>query len=207
MTAVYADLDGTLIEYADPFPRIYAAALASLGVEPRGLEAYSEAFFEALGDAADPFAAAIRETEVPVDPDAFADAMVEREVEAVRAVPGAGDLLETLAADHRMGALTNGVGRLQRAKLEATGLAEYVETVVVSGEVGVGKPEPEIYRVAEERLPAESYAFVADDVERDLRPAVERGWRGVYVGDDGPVDDDPRLTVARSLAAVPGRLE
>lgn len=204
MSTVYVDLDGTLIEYAEPFPRIYADALESLGVEPCGHEVYSEAFFEALGDAADPFAAAIRETAVPIDPNAFTDAMVDREVEAVRAVPGASDLLETLATDYRVGVLTNGVGRLQRRKLEAAGLADRVETVVVSGEVGVAKPEREIYRIAEERLSADSYAFVADDFERDLRPAVERGWHGVYVGEDDP--DAEGVAVARSLTAVPSRL-
>ncbi|WP_114576929.1 HAD family hydrolase [Saliphagus sp. LR7] len=204
MQAVYVDLDGTLIEYAEPFPRIYADALCSLGVEPRELEAYSEAFFDLLGEADDPFSAAIAKTDVPVDPDAFSDAMVDREVEAVRAVPGADDLLETLAGDHQLGVLTNGVGSLQRAKLEAVGLADRVETVVVSREVGVEKPDPEIYRIAEERLPADSYAFVADDVERDLRPAVERDWHGVYVGEDDPGGEG--VAVARSLAAVPDLL-
>lgn len=204
MTAVYLDLDGTLVEYAEPYGQIYADALDSLGVEPRGLETYSEVFFEVLNEADDPFAAAIRETDVPVGPDAFADAMVEREVEAVRAASGAGDLLETLAADHRVGVLTNGVGRLQRRKLEAVGLADRVETVVVSGEVGVEKPEPDIYRIAEKRLPGEAYAFVADDVGRDLRPAIERGWRAIYVGEDDP--GDPDVLGVRSLAAVPDRL-
>lgn len=207
MSVVYVDLDGTLIEYEEPFPRIYADALESLEAEPRGLEAYSETFFEALGDVEDPFAEAIEETDVPVDPGAFGDAMVEREVEAVRAVPGAADVLDTLAADRRVGVLTNGVGRLQRAKLEAVGLADAVETVVVSGEVGASKPEPGIYRIAEDRLPAASYAFVADDVERDLRPAIERGWHGVYVGEDDPGSAFGDLAVARSLAAVPDRLE
>lgn len=204
MTVIYFDLDGTLIEYADPFPRIYADALASLGVESRELETYSEAFFDALDNADDPLAAAIRETEVAVDPDAFADAMVEREVEAVRAVSDASAVVKTVAAEHQVGVLTNGVGRLQRAKLEAVGLADSLAAVVVSGEVGVGKPESGIYRIAEERLPADSYAFVADDVERDLRPAIERGWNGVYVGADAPDDSD--VAVARSLVAVPDRL-
>jgi hypothetical protein len=53
----------------------------------------------------------------------------------------------------------------------------------LSREVGVRKPETGIYRVAEERLSADDYAFVAGDLARDIRPAVERGWRGVYIGE------------------------
>lgn len=202
MAACYVDLDGTLIEYDAPFAEIYAEALERLGCEPRQREVYSEAFFTALGDAPDPFAAAIAETDVDVDPAAFGEAMIAAETENVRAVPGAREVLEALAADHRLGVLTNGVGRAQRSKLEAAGLAGYFEAVVVSGEVGARKPEPEIFRIAEDRLPGESYAFVADDPERDDRPAVDVGWRGVYVGDERPGD----VTRVRALEDVPQAL-
>lgn len=189
MDTCYVDLDGTLLVYDAPFAAVYADALERLGVDPRGVEAYSEAFFAVLGDADDPFAAAIAETDVDVDPAAFSDAMLESETAHVRTVPKARDVLEALAADYRLGVLTNGVGRVQRAKLEAVGLADAVEAVVVSGEVGARKPNPEIYRIAEERLPGDSFAFVADDLERDVHPAVEVGWRGIYVGDEHVGDE------------------
>lgn len=186
--ACYCDLDGTLVRYETPFAAIYTAALNDLGVEARGLEAYNDAFFAALGEAEDPFAAAISQVDVDVRPDAFSDALVEAEAARVAPTADADATLEAIGEEYRLGVLTNGVGRAQRAKLDAAGLAEHFETVVVSGEVGVRKPDHEVYRIAEDRLPAASYTFVADDLDRDVRPATGCGWRGVYVGEEQPDD-------------------
>lgn len=201
MTVLYFDLDGTLVEYDAPFADIYAAALADLGVEPRGLESYSEAFFDVLGDVPDPFAAAIESTAVDVDPAAFSDALVAAEADHVVTTPGVPAVIERLREEYRLGVLTNGVGRAQRGKLDAAGLTASFDTVVVSGEVGARKPAPEIYRVAAERLPGDRHTFVADSLERDVLPAVEAGWRGIYVGDDDAASV-PRITDLRELPAV-----
>jgi HAD superfamily hydrolase (TIGR01549 family) len=211
--ACYFDLDGTLVEHDAPFEEIFAAALDRLGVDDHGrreCEAYSEAFFDLLGEADDPFAAGIARTDVAVDPDAFSEALVVAESERTSAVDGASDVLDAVGAEYRLGLLTNGVGAAQRAKLDAVGLGDRFETVVVSGEVGVRKPEAGIYRVAEERLPADGYAFVADDLARDVRPAVERGWRGVHVeereGESGSSPEGSGVAAVGSLHVVPEAL-
>lgn len=205
MSASYFDLDGTLVEYDAPFEGILREAFAEVGVDApdRGvLEAYSESFFDVIGEVDDPFAAAVARTGADVDPEAFSAAMVDAEAEYVTTVDGAAPTLDALADDHRLGVLTNGFGPAQRAKLDAVGLADRFEAVVVSGEVGVRKPDPGIYRIAEERLPAQSYAFVADDLTRDVRPAVDRGWRGVFVGEpEGSTGEG--VAAVRSLADVP----
>lgn len=223
MDALYVDLDGTLVEYTAPFEAIYDTAVAGLDGTPADVEAYSEAFFDVLGEAgargsaarssggrgastSNPFAAAIAATDATVDPDAFSAAMVEAEREHVAPVDGARQVLDELGDDYRLGVLTNGFGPAQRGKLEAAGLADAFETVVVSGEVAVWKPEPGIYEIAEERLPADSYAFVADDLDRDVRPAVECGWRGVYVGEDADSVSAAGVDAVRTLDDVRGVL-
>jgi len=75
---------------------------------------------------------------------------------------------------------------MQRAKVDAGGFGDAFDAVVVSRDVGVGKPDPGIFAAAEERLPADSYVFVADALDRDVRAAEAAGWRGVYVGDETP---------------------
>ena len=182
MDACYFDLDGTLVEYDVPYPTIYETALERLGVEPRRSSPFSERFFEVFGAVDDPYAVAIESTAVDVDPTAFSETIVETEIEHTEAVTGSNEVLETLSDEYRLGVLTNGLGPVQRAKLEAVGLDAPLETIVVADEVDAWKPEPTIYRVAEDRLPADSYTFVADDLERDVVPAIDCGWRGVYVG-------------------------
>jgi HAD superfamily hydrolase (TIGR01549 family) len=182
MDVCYFDLDGTLIEYETSFSAIYEETLDKLGVEPFGIETYSEAFFEALGNVNDPFAVGISKTGIDVDPTRLSETFVEVESNSVRPKPGANDVLTSLTGVYHLGILTNGVGRAQRAKLTSAGLTSPFESIIVSGEVDVRKPYSGIYRIGENRLHGESYSFVADDLERDVKPAINCGWNGIYRG-------------------------
>jgi len=91
--------------------------------------------------------------------------------------------VESLAKRHQFGVLTNGdgYGYMQRRKLEEHGLDDLADAVVISNEVGVRKPNPQIFETAKERLPAESYLYVGDTFEEDIAPAREAGSRdGVH---------------------------
>ena len=72
--------------------------------------------------------------------------------------------------------------------LEETGLATYFDIVVISGEVGVKKPDPAILRLALEAagLQAPETAYVGDAIE-DMQAADAAGMRGVRIdrGRDG----------------------
>lgn len=199
MKAIYFDLDGTLIEYDSTFETIYNTTLRDLGVPPHSEPEYSEAFFDVLGSVDDPFATAIARTSVDIDPATFSDTLIATEIENVSTSAGTHALLESLAETYSLGVLTNGIGRVQRGKLRAVGLADSFDSIVVSGEVGVRKPDPDLYRIAERRLPADEYVFVADDLDRDIRPAIACGWQGILLGED-EFEDIP--TVQR-LTALP----
>lgn len=63
---------------------------------------------------------------------------------------------ETIAAiratGRRTGVISNGNDRVQRAKLQVTGLRDLLDTVVISESVGLRKPDPAIFRLATEQL-------------------------------------------------------
>jgi putative hydrolase of the HAD superfamily len=96
---------------------------------------------------------------------------------------------ETLAVlDHWLARLplalvTNGASRLQHAKLRATGLERYFDVVVVSEEVGVGKPDRAPFETALERLGVgrDEVVMVGNDVERDIAGARNARIRSVHV--------------------------
>lgn len=188
MNAVFFDLDGTLIDYKISFEELYNTALRELDVEPSGKAAFSKAFFDVLGEVDDPFAAAITQAEVDVNPTAFSDTLVRAEIEHTHEKAGVRSLLYALDGTYSLGILTNGVGRVQRAKLDAMGLTDWFDAIVISSEVGAQKPEPGIFRAAENILPADDYVFIADSLDRDVRPAVECGWHGIFFGDESPAD-------------------
>jgi HAD superfamily hydrolase (TIGR01549 family) len=206
------DLDGTLVRYGVPFADVVERALRESGGEPT--ERSVEAFLAALGDAfeafaCDPYAAAASEVQA-VDPEDSAARLADVEVGATERVPGAREALERLA-DRRRGVLTNGVGGVQRRKLAACGLADAVDALVASQDAGARKPDPRIFAAARERFDLSDAdpgpVFVADDLARDLRPAIEAGFGGVLYDPADAVPDPPgEIQRVRTLRAVPDRL-
>ena len=84
-------------------------------------------------------------------------------------LPGCRTVLRDLGARYRLGVVTNGIDRVQRSRLAASGLAPLFETVVTSQGCGYAKPDPRILHVA------------LDELRVSPRHAV-------YVGDDPAVD-------------------
>lgn len=79
--------------------------------------------------------------------------------------------------------LTNGASDLQREKIEASCLGHYFDVVVVSGEVGIGKPEPGVFTHVLERLDIapEQAVMVGDSLPRDIQGAYRSGMRGIWL--------------------------
>ena len=100
-------------------------------------------------------------------------------------------VLSTLRARGlRLVLLTNGDRDLQRRKLVASGLLPLLDATVISGALGRGKPDPEVFahalRLAE--ADAADAVMVGDSVERDVAGARAAGLRAVWLrrGVDGP---------------------
>lgn len=83
----------------------------------------------------------------------------------------------------RKGVITNGDAEQQRKKLKVLGLTQHFETLVISGEVGVSKPDSEIFReaCARIRLEPSSCAYVGDKLEHDALAAREAGMLGIWL--------------------------
>lgn len=149
-----------------------------------------------------------------VEDDALArelDARFERERAATNPfIPGAEEALAALGTRFRLGLITNGIPDVQRTKLDATGLADVFDLVVISGELGCGKPDPRIYAVALEGIGArpENAIMVGDNFRRDVAAAQDVGIRGVWIAAGRPSPDPsvtPFLTID-TLAELPGLL-
>ena len=91
--------------------------------------------------------------------------------------------------------LTNGVPDLQREKLVGAGLAHHFSLVLISGEVGIGKPDPRLFRMAlcAFGVAPEEAAMVGDNPQKDVRGARLAGVRAVWV-DRGLRPEDPEAS-------------
>ena len=92
--------------------------------------------------------------------------------------PGAREVLEDLAGKAHLALVTNGLSDVQRARIGRLSIGELFETVVVSSEVGVTKPRPEIFELAFEKLgnpPKRSAVMIGDSLTSDIAGGANFG--------------------------------
>ena len=119
----------------------------------------------------------------------IAEGLLTRMLAAGRPVPAMYDLIRGLRRKGlRTALLSNSWGTSGYARED---FPEFFDAVVISGEVGMRKPEPRIFRHAAKELgvPPEACVFI-DDVEANVSAAISCGMTGVH-------HTDPAATVAR----------
>ncbi|MGH7911106.1 MAG: HAD family hydrolase [Candidatus Dormibacteraceae bacterium] len=119
-------------------------------------------------------------------------------------------LRQTREAGLRTAILTNGTIDPQRGKIEKHGLAELVDLVVVSEEIGVHKPSSEAFHqvLAPLGVEADRAAMVGDDLHNDIEGALAAGFaRAIWLADPGTHRHaDRRVVIASGPPQVLGAL-
>ncbi|MEU3407514.1 HAD family hydrolase [Streptomyces sp. NPDC006670] len=88
------------------------------------------------------------------------------------------------AAGWTIGIVTNGAGDIQRAKLTATGLADLVDGVAVSGDLEIRKPDRRLFELAASRCNvnlADGGWMVGDNPEGDIGGGHQAGLRTIWL--------------------------
>lgn len=83
----------------------------------------------------------------------------------------------------KIGLITNGSAHAQRAKITRLELGEWLDSVVISDEVKLRKPDRRIFEFAQKQLglePAE-LVFVGDHPINDVVGANEAGWTAIWL--------------------------
>ncbi|MBA8848294.1 HAD-IA family hydrolase [Microcella alkalica] len=98
------------------------------------------------------------------------------------------DALEKAVPGIRFGVITNGDLTFQSEKLTAIGLADRMEHVIASGEVGVAKPAAAIFELAAATfgVGVASCAYVGDRLRTDAAGADAAGMLGLWL--DRPLE-------------------
>jgi YjjG family noncanonical pyrimidine nucleotidase len=140
----------------------------------------------------------VAEHDLDADPQRMADDFVAGLSANGELYAGALEVLEALSACARLALVTNGLGEVQRARIERVGIGGYFRAIVVSAEVGVAKPAPGIFDITFAALdsPARHTALmVGDNLASDIRGGRNYGistcWynpRGTPPGNTGDAD-------------------
>jgi HAD superfamily hydrolase (TIGR01549 family) len=98
-------------------------------------------------------------------------------------LPGCRPVLRRLRKRYRLGVVTNGIDRVQRSRLAASGLAPLFDIVVTSQSCGFAKPDPRILHVAlgEIGIAPRHALYVGDDPAIDGAAARAAGVGFVWM--------------------------
>jgi len=115
-------------------------------------------------------------------------------------------VLETMLRDcaaraDGIGVLTNGPSEKQWNKLQRLGLLRLIprERILVSGDIGIDKPDPAIFRLAEKCSGAgpAQLLYVGDSLSNDIIPASLCGWYTLWFNREAkPVPPELRIDAA-----------
>lgn len=102
---------------------------------------------------------------------------------AIALWPGVREALADLARDHRLAIVTDGLGLMQRRKVEALGVEALVERVIYCWELGWPKPDPRPYLMGVEQLEAgpDQTLVIGDNPAHDMAAARAAGLRSLRV--------------------------
>jgi len=114
-----------------------------------------------------------------------------------KCVEGALELVTLLHARLRVGVVTNNTVAEQQEKLATFGFAPHVDVLVTSEEVGVGKPDPQIFRLALTKLGCDPYeaVMIGDAWVQDVLGATAAGIRALWLNRNGLPHPDPAVAM------------
>ena len=126
----------------------------------------------------------------------------------VRLVPGTMELLDYLKPKYHLHLITNGFQEVQHTKLSGSGMEPYFETLTVSEEVGVKKPNPEIFRYALKKAhaTAEESLMIGEEMAVDIDGARVVGMDTVLYNPKGETVEGERNYEVRNLRELMGLL-
>lgn len=94
----------------------------------------------------------------------------------------------------KLGVITNGPADHQLQKIHQLNLSQWIplENVIISGQIGIMKPDPAIFHFLEKKmnLSTEDCVYVGDSFENDILGANSAGWSSIWVNARKKVIDD-----------------
>jgi 5'-nucleotidase len=94
------------------------------------------------------------------------------------------DLLNTLRGKVKLGIITNGFTKLQQVRLERTEFRDHFDVLIISEQVGVAKPHPDIFEYALSVMghpSREQVLMVGDNPDSDILGGLNAGLHTCWV--------------------------
>ncbi len=104
----------------------------------------------------------------------------------------------------RIGIGTDMTAYIQYKKLEALGVAPYVDFIVTSEEAGVEKPHPHFFALCVDKAKASAgeCAFIGDSLKKDVEGASDNGLKGIWYTKEEEPQGEMKYPWIRSFTQV-----
>lgn len=136
----------------------------------------------------------------------YCDRYIDFCPELTATFPGTHDMLEELKElGKKLHIITNGFSEVQYRKLSNCGLENFFDVIICSDQIGVNKPDPEIFRVAMKKSGAAAAAsmMIGDHPEIDVLGANQVGIRGVLFDPNEHYQPHPSMERIKHLGELP----
>lgn len=111
-------------------------------------------------------------------------------------LPGAAEVVRTLAKKYPLTIISNGFKEVQYYKFAHSGLSDCFAHTIISEEVGINKPQPEIFRIALRMngIEAGEAVMIGDSYSSDIAGAQAAGIDQIWLH-SGPTDESATYIV------------
>jgi putative hydrolase of the HAD superfamily len=93
------------------------------------------------------------------------------------------ETLEYVYEKYKLAIITNGSSYMQNKKVDALGIRKYFNEIIISNDVGIKKPEKDIFILCCDRLnivPSEA-VYIGDNYEIDIMGAIGAGLNAIWI--------------------------
>jgi putative hydrolase of the HAD superfamily len=187
--AICFDLDGTLVDYVGDFQKLLLENARSLNIPPHLLESFAKltsTYTRSLPNSLEIARQSLRDLNIeePNHLEQRCKQFSQNYARDIEPLEGATHLLDFLKSKAvPLAIITNGPADMQLAAIHKVALQDYFKTILVSGELGVRKPDPNIFRRACERLEVlpEHCLMVGDKLDADIAGAKSIGMQTAWM--------------------------
>lgn len=141
-----------------------------------------------------------------IEATAFSERYLQNLAQGGFLIEGAEALIKQLHTDYRLAIITNGIGDVQHPRFNNSTISDYIETMVVSGDLGVAKPDPAIFDLAFSRMgdPAKkAVLIIGDSLSSDMQGGINYGIDTCWYNPHRQTSSLPITYEIRQLADLP----
>lgn len=103
----------------------------------------------------------------------------------IKLYPHVESFIKNFRDDCKFAIITDGRSITQRNKIKSLGLDLYIDTIIISEEIGSEKPNPANFEKVKELLNCDNYCYIADNTKKDFFTPNMMGWLTICLNDQG----------------------